>query len=80
MVVWGRDLFFHIPNRAYNTIHPYDRNHTPFTPAQACGVVPTLLMSHNPDTAHHLRRHKYDVQFSGHTHGGQQEGREAHQR
>ncbi|MEM8639940.1 MAG: metallophosphoesterase [Cyanobacteria bacterium P01_G01_bin.54] len=32
---------------------------------------PRLVLSHNPDSAVPLRRHRVDLQLSGHTHGGQ---------
>eukprot|EP01117_Protostelium_nocturnum_P002280 TRINITY_DN12934_c0_g1_i1.p1 TRINITY_DN12934_c0_g1~~TRINITY_DN12934_c0_g1_i1.p1 ORF type:complete len:350 (+),score=92.95 TRINITY_DN12934_c0_g1_i1:150-1199(+) len=31
----------------------------------------TLVLSHNPETAHNLSKYSYTIQFSGHTHGGQ---------
>lgn len=34
-------------------------------------ALPRLVLSHNPDTAEHLRRWRVDLQLSGHTHGGQ---------
>eukprot|EP00013_Stygamoeba_regulata_P001516 CAMPEP_0177632622 /NCGR_PEP_ID=MMETSP0447-20121125/2400_1 /TAXON_ID=0 /ORGANISM="Stygamoeba regulata, Strain BSH-02190019" /LENGTH=261 /DNA_ID=CAMNT_0019134223 /DNA_START=359 /DNA_END=1144 /DNA_ORIENTATION=- len=33
--------------------------------------IPTLVMSHNPDTAARLARYRVDLQLSGHSHGGQ---------
>ncbi|MGP1386013.1 MAG: metallophosphoesterase [Thainema sp.] len=33
--------------------------------------IPRLVLSHNPDTAEHLRAWRVDLQLSGHTHGGQ---------
>ena len=34
-------------------------------------TVPRLVLSHNPDTAANLSKHRVDLQLSGHTHGGQ---------
>jgi predicted MPP superfamily phosphohydrolase len=46
-----------------------------FQPATVLdGLPPTqprLVLSHNPDTAEYLARWRVDLQFSGHTHGGQ---------
>lgn len=33
--------------------------------------VPTVLLSHNPDTKDDLRGYQWDLMLSGHTHGGQ---------
>jgi len=33
--------------------------------------TPRLVLSHNPDSAVPLQRHRVDLQLSGHTHGGQ---------
>lgn len=33
--------------------------------------VPTVLLSHNPDTKEHAGRYAWDLLLSGHTHGGQ---------
>ncbi len=33
-------------------------------------ATPRLVLSHNPDTAHILRKWRVDLQLSGHTHGG----------
>ena len=33
--------------------------------------LPTLLLSHNPDTKDLLRDYRWDLMLSGHTHGGQ---------
>ena len=33
--------------------------------------VPTVLLSHNPDTKDELREQQWDLMVSGHTHGGQ---------
>jgi predicted MPP superfamily phosphohydrolase len=33
--------------------------------------MPTLLLSHNPDSKSEVRNYGWDVMFSGHTHGGQ---------
>jgi uncharacterized protein len=33
--------------------------------------VPTVLLSHNPDTKDELRDYSWDLMLSGHTHGGQ---------
>lgn len=33
--------------------------------------LPTLLLSHNPDTKAHLEDRPFDLMLSGHTHGGQ---------
>ena len=35
------------------------------------GELPTLLLSHNPDTKDALREFQWDLMLSGHTHGGQ---------
>jgi hypothetical protein len=40
-----------------------------FAPIPA--TVPRLVLSHNPDSAAVLQQWRVDVQFSGHTHGGQ---------
>ncbi len=46
-----------------------------FNPAIALDSIPLdtprLVLSHNPDTAEHLRAWRVDLQLSGHTHGGQ---------
>lgn len=48
-----------------------------FAPGSAFAAVspesqlPTLVLSHNPDTKDLLREHRWDVMFCGHTHGGQ---------
>lgn len=46
-----------------------------FNPAIALDLIPLdiprLVLSHNPDTAEHLRQWRVDLQLSGHTHGGQ---------
>lgn len=48
-----------------------------FAPGSAFAAVPperplpTLVLSHNPDTKDLLREHHWDVMFCGHTHGGQ---------
>ncbi|MCX6594411.1 MAG: phosphodiesterase YaeI [Acidobacteria bacterium] len=39
--------------------------------AQAKPGVPTILLSHNPDTKAQLKRYEWDLMLSGHTHGGQ---------
>lgn len=39
--------------------------------AQAQPGVPTILLSHNPDTKAQLKRYEWDLMLSGHTHGGQ---------
>ncbi|MBK1881231.1 phosphodiesterase YaeI [Luteolibacter pohnpeiensis] len=33
--------------------------------------IPTLLLAHNPDTKKRVADYRWDVMFSGHTHGGQ---------
>jgi predicted MPP superfamily phosphohydrolase len=33
--------------------------------------LPTLLLSHNPDSKEILQRHRWDLMLCGHTHGGQ---------
>ena len=33
--------------------------------------IPRIVLSHNPDTAKVLEKHRVDLQLSGHTHGGQ---------
>ncbi|MEK0179982.1 MAG: metallophosphoesterase [Oscillatoriales cyanobacterium] len=33
--------------------------------------IPRIVLSHNPDTAEKLQGYRIDLQFSGHTHGGQ---------
>jgi predicted MPP superfamily phosphohydrolase len=33
--------------------------------------LPTIVLSHNPDTTEALRGYRWDLQLSGHTHGGQ---------
>ncbi|GAB4305033.1 MAG: hypothetical protein Fur0025_47010 [Oscillatoriaceae cyanobacterium] len=33
--------------------------------------IPRLVLSHNPDTAAEMQGMRVDLQFSGHTHGGQ---------
>lgn len=33
--------------------------------------IPRIVLSHNPDTAVHLRNWRVDLQLSGHSHGGQ---------
>jgi predicted MPP superfamily phosphohydrolase len=33
--------------------------------------IPTLLLTHNPDTKELVRQYSWDVAFCGHTHGGQ---------
>lgn len=33
--------------------------------------IPRIVLSHNPDTAEKLQEYRIDLQFSGHTHGGQ---------
>lgn len=38
--------------------------------AHADANLPTLVLSHNPDTVH-LIEHDFDIMFSGHVHGGQ---------
>ena len=38
---------------------------------QARPGLPTLLLSHNPDTKAQLKRYEWDLMLSGHTHGGQ---------
>ena len=35
------------------------------------GELPTILLSHNPDTKGALREFQWDLMLSGHTHGGQ---------
>ena len=34
-------------------------------------AIPRIVLSHNPDTAEKLQKWRIDLQFSGHTHGGQ---------
>jgi predicted MPP superfamily phosphohydrolase len=34
-------------------------------------TIPRLVLSHNPDSAEELKSWRVDLQFSGHTHGGQ---------
>ncbi|MCX6597678.1 MAG: phosphodiesterase YaeI [Acidobacteria bacterium] len=38
---------------------------------QAQSGLPTILLSHNPDTKVQLKRYEWDLMLSGHTHGGQ---------
>jgi len=45
------------PDRAFSSIKRTDR--------------PTIVLSHNPDTTVPLGAHHWDLQLSGHTHGGQ---------
>lgn len=33
--------------------------------------IPRVVLSHNPDSAEILKKHRVDLQLSGHTHGGQ---------
>lgn len=40
-----------------------------FSKADTC--IPTILLSHNPDSKAMLSRHQWDLMLSGHTHGGQ---------
>ncbi len=37
----------------------------------ATGQAPTILLSHNPDTAEQLKSYQWDLMLAGHTHGGQ---------
>ncbi len=39
--------------------------------AVASRTLPTIVLSHNPDTTESLGRFDWDLQLSGHTHGGQ---------
>jgi len=39
--------------------------------AVASRALPTIVLSHNPDTTESLGRFEWDLQLSGHTHGGQ---------
>ncbi|MBF2029475.1 MAG: metallophosphoesterase [Oscillatoriales cyanobacterium C42_A2020_001] len=39
--------------------------------AQVHAETPRIVLSHNPDTAEHLKKWRVDLQLSGHTHGGQ---------
>ena len=34
-------------------------------------TIPTILLSHNPDTLPHLKAFTWDIMLAGHTHGGQ---------